>query len=88
VTPLLAEWESRQLPESASRFSITNFAANSNKIGTTQNGVKGTNAKRISAKIPENAPHCHVPLIAWKIAVRTAQPRLILKVQKPVKVPL
>jgi hypothetical protein len=31
------------------------------KIGMAQNVLKGTYAEPISAKTPENPPHCHVP---------------------------
>ncbi len=33
------------------------------KIGTARKLVKGTHEELISAKTPENPPHCHVPLI-------------------------
>jgi hypothetical protein len=32
------------------------------KIGTAQKVVLGTHEEQISAKSPENPPHCHVPL--------------------------
>jgi hypothetical protein len=46
-TRLVGDSPTPRLAESGSRFSITNISANS---------------KPISAKTPENPPHCHVPL--------------------------
>jgi hypothetical protein len=33
------------------------------KIGTARKVVSGTHEEPISAKTPENPPHCHVPLM-------------------------
>ena len=60
LTPRLGESVSRRLPDSF--FDFENLREFEAKSGTARKVVEGIYEDPISAKTPENPPHCHVPL--------------------------